>query len=153
MVYEDSVLVINQINKHWSYSSEKMDVHYTEIRKLEGKFYDIEYHHVVQDQNQLIDHLSKISSSRAVIQDLFTPSIKEEKEVQEISPAEQLVLAVPLSAVDWREQFIKYLTSVDVPTNKIEIECLIHRSKHYVLVDGNLTRKSAKEGILQKCIT
>ena len=62
---------------------------------------------------------------RVFIQDLFTFSIKEEKEVQEIPPAEQLVLTVPSSATDWREQFIKYLTSTDVPTDKTEIECLI----------------------------
>ena len=136
-----------------------MDTYCAEIKKLEGKFYDIEYHHVVRDQNQLADHLSKIGSSRTVIpprvfvQDLFTPSIKEEKEVQEIPPAEQLVLTVPSPVGSWREQFIKYLTSADVPANKTKTECLIHRSKHYVLVDGNLMRKSAKEGILQKCIT
>ena len=129
------------------------------MHKLEGKFYGIEYHHVVRDQNQLTDHLSKIGSSRATIapgvfvQDLFTTSIKEEKEVQEIPLAEQLVLAVPSPALDWREQFIKYLTSTDVPANKTKTERLIRRSKHYVLVDGNLMRKSAKEGILQKCIT
>ena len=46
-----------------------------------------------------------------------------------------------------------YLTSADVPTNKTKTEPLICHSKHYVLVDGNLMRKSAKEGILQKCIT
>ena len=86
------------------------------------------------------------------IQDLLAPSIKEEKEVEEVPPAEQLVLAVPLPVVDWREQFIKYLTSTEVPANKTETERLIRRSKHYVLVDGNLMRKSAKEGILQKCI-
>ena len=59
------------------------------------------------------------------IQDLFTPSIKEKKEVQEIPPAEQLVLVVPSPVVDWREQFIKYLTSTDVPADKTEIERLI----------------------------
>ena len=85
---------------------------------------------------------------RVFIQDLFTPSIKEEKEVQEIPHVEQLVLTVPSLSVDWREQFIKYLTSIDVPTNMTETECLIHRSKHYVLVDRNLMRKCAKEGIL-----
>ena len=51
MVYGDSALVINQVNKDWSCSSEKMDAYCAEIRKLEGKFYDIEYHHVVRDQN------------------------------------------------------------------------------------------------------
>ena len=87
------------------------------------------------------------------VQDLFTSSIKEEKEVQEIPPTERLVLIVPSLVADWREQFIKYLTSAKVPTDKTKTECLIRRSKHYVLVDGNLMRKSAKEGILQKCIT
>ncbi|XP_066396055.1 uncharacterized protein [Miscanthus floridulus] len=159
MVYEDSTLVIIQLNKDWSYSSEKMDAYCAEIRKLEGKFYGIMYHHVVRDQNQPADQLSKIGSSRAMVppgvfvQDLLVPSIKEEKEVEEVPPTEQLVLAVPSPIANWREQFIKYLTSTEVPTDKTETERLIRRSKHYVLVDDNLMRKSAKEGILQKCIT
>jgi hypothetical protein len=51
MVYGDSVLVINQLNKDWSCSSEKMDAYCAKIRKLEGKFYGIEYDHMVRDQN------------------------------------------------------------------------------------------------------
>ena len=82
------------------------------------------------------------------VQDLLAPSIKEDKEVEEVPPVEQLVLVVPSPVADWREQFIKYLTSVEVPTDKTETECLIHRSKHYMLVDGNLMSKSTKEGIL-----
>ena len=103
--------------------------------------------------------LSKLGSSRATsplgvfIQDLLAPSIKEDKEVQEVLPAEQLVLSVPSPAADWREHFVKYLTSAEVPANKTKTERLIRRSKHYMLVDGNLMRKSAREGILQKCIT
>ncbi|XP_066354782.1 uncharacterized protein [Miscanthus floridulus] len=158
MVYGDSALVINQLNKDWSCSSEKMDAYCAKIRKLEGKFYGIEYHHVVRDQNQLADHLSKPGSSRAAIllgvfiQDLLAPSIKEDKEVEEVPPTEQLVLAVPSPVADWREQFIKYLTSVKVLVDKTETERLVRRSKLYMLVDGSLMTKSAKEGILQKCI-
>ena len=55
MVYGDSMLVINQVNKDWSYSSEKMDAYCTEIRRFEEKFYGIEYHHVIRDQNQIAD--------------------------------------------------------------------------------------------------
>ena len=62
---------------------------------------------------------------RVFIQDLFTSSIKEEKEVQEIPPIEQLVLIVPSPVVDWREQFIKYLASADVPTDKTKTKHLI----------------------------
>ncbi|XP_066358068.1 uncharacterized protein [Miscanthus floridulus] len=136
-----------------------MDAYCAEIRKLEGKFYGIEYHHVVRDQNQLANHLSKLGSSRAMIppevfvQDLIVPSIKADKEVEEVPPAELFVLAVPSSIANWREQFIKYLTSVEVPTDKTETKCLVRRSKLYVLVDGSLMRKSAEEGILLKCIT
>jgi ribonuclease HI len=46
-VYGDSALVINQLNKDWDMTSEKMDAYCKEIRKLEGKFYGIEYTHVV----------------------------------------------------------------------------------------------------------
>ena len=60
---------------------------------------------------------------------------------------------VPLLVADWREQFIKYLTNAEVPTDKTKTERLSRRSKHYVLVDDNLMRKSVKEGILQKFIT
>jgi len=55
LVYDDSALVINQVNKYWSCTSDKMDAYYLEIKKLEGKFYGIEYHHVVRDQNQAAD--------------------------------------------------------------------------------------------------
>ncbi|XP_066324496.1 uncharacterized protein [Miscanthus floridulus] len=154
MVYGNSTLVINQLNKDWSCSSEKMDAYCAEIRKLEGKLYGINYHHMVCAQNQLTDHLSKLGSSHAAIplgvfvQDLPALSIKEDKEVEEVPPAEQLVLAVPLSVADWRKQFIKYLTSTEVLADKTETEHLVHRSKLYVLVDDSLMRKSAKEGIL-----
>jgi hypothetical protein len=44
-------------------TNEKMDAYCKEIRKLEGKFYGIEYTHVVRDKNQAADELSKLGSS------------------------------------------------------------------------------------------
>jgi ribonuclease HI len=82
-VYGNSVLVINQLNKDWDMTSKKIYAYCKEIRKLEGKFYDIEYTHVVRDKNKAADELSKLGSSRAkvphsvFIQDLVNPSIKE----------------------------------------------------------------------------
>jgi ribonuclease HI len=83
-VHGDSALVINQLNKDCDTTSEKMDAYCKEIRKLEGKFYGIEYSHVVQDKNQAADALSNLGSSRAqvphdvFVQDLLKPSIKQE---------------------------------------------------------------------------
>ena len=46
-MYGDSALMINQLNKDWNCTNKKMDAYCTAIKKLEDKFYDIEYHHVV----------------------------------------------------------------------------------------------------------
>ena len=59
-----------------------MDAYYAVIRKLEDKFYGIEYHYVVWADNQVVVELSKIGStwakvlSRVFVQDLVAPSIK-----------------------------------------------------------------------------
>ena len=55
--------------------------------------------------------------------------------------------------LDWRVRFIKYLTDGSAYTDRTENERLMHRSKQYLLVDGKLWRKNAKEEILMKCIT
>ena len=77
-------------------------------------------------------------------------------------PDQQLVATIPSSVMtessptttttDWRVPFVRYLTDGSGPTNKMEVESLMHRSKQYILLDGKLMRKNAKEEIL-KCIT
>ena len=49
--------------------------------------------------------------------------------------------------------FYQVLDTADVPADKTKMERLIRHSKHYVLVDGKLMRKNAKEELLQKCIS
>jgi hypothetical protein len=104
--------------------NEKMDAYCKEIRKLEGKFYGIEYTHVVWDKNQ---------ASRAqvphgmFVQDLVKPSIKEEADQVVEKPLDQSMVATvpPPSTMesslttpavpattntdDWRVPFIKFL--------------------------------------------
>jgi len=43
--------------------------------------------------------------------------------------------------------------TVDVPADNTERERLTRRSKHYVLVEGKLYCKNAKEELLQKCVS
>jgi hypothetical protein len=52
-VYDYLALVINQLNKDWDMTSEKMDAYCKEIKRLESKFYGIEYTHVVQDKKSI----------------------------------------------------------------------------------------------------
>jgi hypothetical protein len=84
-----------------------------------------------------------------IIHDLVKLSIEE----QERSMVDQLVAIIPTTTTDWREPFIRYLTSTEVPQDKTKMERLVRRSKHYVLIEGNLMRKNAKEELLQKCVS
>jgi hypothetical protein len=81
-----------------------MDAYCKEIRKLEGKFYGVEYSHVVRDKkNQAADALSKLGSSRAqvphgvFVQDLLKPSIKQEGDPVVEKPLDEPLAIMVLS--------------------------------------------------------
>ena len=81
LVYGDSLLVVQQVNKEWDINKETMDAYVTEIRKLENKFSGLEIYHVVRDNNVAVDILSKLGSDRAevppriFVHELHHPSI------------------------------------------------------------------------------
>jgi ribonuclease HI len=67
LVYGDSVVVINQVNKSWDRNKENMDAYCLEVCKLENKFYGLEFNHVVCENNVAADVLSKLGSTRAQV--------------------------------------------------------------------------------------
>jgi hypothetical protein len=81
LVYGDSAVVINQVNKSWDRNKENMDTYCLEVHKLENTFYGLEFHHVVRDNNVAVDVLSKLGSTRAqvpagvFVHELHAPSI------------------------------------------------------------------------------
>jgi hypothetical protein len=162
-VHGDSALVINQLNKEWDTTHEKMDLYCKEIHKWEVNFYGIEYIHVVRDKNQAADALSKIRPSWAQItqgvfvQDLVKPSVRSdlvEKENNKALFIHNVHNTPPTtSSADWRTPNIKYLTDGIGLQDKTENEHLIQRSRNYLLADGRLMRKNANTEILLKCIT
>ena len=67
LVYGDSLLVVQQVNKEWGINRDTMDAYVEEIRKLENKFSGLEIHHVDRDNNVGADVLSKLGSTRAAV--------------------------------------------------------------------------------------
>jgi ribonuclease HI len=55
LVYGDSVVVINQVNKDWDCTKNNMDAYYAEVRKLEKNFQELEIPHVLRDLNITAD--------------------------------------------------------------------------------------------------
>jgi ribonuclease HI len=87
LVYGDSLLVVQQINKEWDCNKEIMDTYVQEVRKLENKFSGLEVHHVIREHNIGADILSKLGSTHAqvpagiFIQELKQPSIKSPSQI------------------------------------------------------------------------
>jgi ribonuclease HI len=65
LVYGDSLLVFQQVNKKWDIKKDTMDVYVMDICKLENKFLGLEILHVLRDNNMGADVLSKLGTDRA----------------------------------------------------------------------------------------
>jgi len=77
LVYGDSSVVINQVNKDWDYTKETMDAYCTEVHKLEKHFQGLEILHVMRDLNVAADVLAKLGSDRAQVPpDVFVRELK-----------------------------------------------------------------------------
>jgi ribonuclease HI len=158
LVYGDSAVVINQVNKSLDHNKENMDAYCLEVRKLENKFYGLEFHHVVRDNNVAADVLSNLGSTRAqvpagvFVHELHAPSIPEPA-LPTTDPAHPLASQeVMMIDVNWREPFIDYIRKQKVPSDKNLAEKLIRRAKSYVLVGDKLYRWGASCGVLMKCV-
>jgi hypothetical protein len=133
LVYGDSAVVINQVNKSWDRNKENMDAYRLEVCKLENKFYSLEFHHVVRDNNVAVDVLSKLGSTRAqvptgvFVHELHTPSISVPvPRTTDLAPS-QVGQEVMMIYVDWRQPFIDYICEQKVPTDKNLAEQIIRR--------------------------
>ena len=137
-----------------------MDAYYREIRKLETKFYGLEFHHVPRDDNVAADVLSKLGSKRSIIppgvfvQALRSPTVKMEEE----PPTKpDLVLAIGQEVltldIDWRSPIIDFIKNNKSYPKRKEHEKLARHSSNYVVIRTELFKHSASSGTLCKCIT
>jgi ribonuclease HI len=158
LVYGDSAVVINQVNKSWYRNKENMDAYCLEVRKLENKFYGVEFHHVARDNNVAADVLSNLGSTRAqvpagvFVHELHAPSIPQPAPTTTDPahpPAGQEVMMID---VDWRQPFIDYIREQKVPSDKNLAKQLLRRAKSYVLVGDKLYRWGTTFGVLMKCV-
>jgi ribonuclease HI len=62
-VLGDSLLVVNQANKQWSYLDDKILLYCQELRKLENNLDGLEYLHILRGKNKVADELAKLGSS------------------------------------------------------------------------------------------
>jgi hypothetical protein len=163
LVYGDSLLVVQLVNKEWDCNKEMMDAYVQEVRKLENKFSGLEIHHVVREHNVGADILSKLGSTRAqvlagvFVQELKQPSIKSSPQVTTDNGLHQPDREVMLLAEDWREAYIDFIQDQKLPAGvdarSAEAACVMRRSKGFIQVDSKLYQRGARSGVLMKCVT
>jgi ribonuclease HI len=62
LAFEDSKVVIEQVNMEWDCIKDTMDAYCVVIRKLKDHFEGIEFQHVPRNNNVAADVLSKLGS-------------------------------------------------------------------------------------------
>jgi hypothetical protein len=108
-------VVINQVNKSWDHNKENMCAYCMEVRKLKNKFYGLEFHHVVYDNNVTAYVLSKLGSTGTqvlvgvFVHELHAPSIPKPVPTTTDAAPSQPSHEVMMIDVDWRQPFIEYI--------------------------------------------
>jgi ribonuclease HI len=151
MVYDDSLVVISQVNKDWDCSTDSMDSYCAAVRKLEDKFEGLEFHHMERDHNAAVDALSKLGSSRAQVPPgVFVQKVQQRSITAGHAKECNVVDQAKTDPNDWREPIIKYIKNEE-PDDKSAAERIARQSAHYTIVGGLLYRRGAT-GVLMKCI-
>jgi ribonuclease HI len=162
LVYGNSLLVVQQVNKEWDCNKETMDAYVQEVHKLENKFFRLEVHHVIREHNVGTDIRSKLGSTRAqvparvFVQELKQPSIKSSPQITTDTGLQKPDREVMMLGEDWRETYIDFIRDKRLPAGmdarSAAVARVMRRSKGFLLVDNKLYRRGARSGVLMKCV-
>jgi ribonuclease HI len=163
LVYGDSLLVVQQVNKEWDINKDTMDAYVTEIQKLKNKFSGLKIHHMIRDNNVGANVLSKLGSDRAnvlsgvFVHELHHPSIRAPDSSSIAQGPKEPDREVLMIEVDWWVAFIDYIQEHKLPPSvdpkSAEATRILRGGKGYVLVGGNLYKRGSVSGILMKCVS
>jgi ribonuclease HI len=121
LIYGDSLLVVQPVNKEWNMNKDTMDAYVMEICKLENKFSGLEINHVIHENNVGADVLSKLGYDRAIvppgvfIHELHHPSIRAPDSSSIAEGPKEPDREVLMIEVNWRLAFIDYIQEHKLP--------------------------------------
>ncbi|XP_066312529.1 uncharacterized protein [Miscanthus floridulus] len=140
-----------------------------EVRQLEDKFDGLELNHIPRHLNEAADALAKVASGRELVptgvfaSDQHKPSVGYEELEQagdgssalglganqpstpsdpEVMELDKDPVTEPDPLVDWKTPYLDYLLREALPTDKMEARWLECRAKSFILVEGDLYKRS-----------
>jgi ribonuclease HI len=149
ITYDDSKVVIDQVNKACNVTKDSMNAYCREVRKLEAHFEGTEFHHVCHDNNVAVVVLSKLGSKRVLVpagvfvQNLRKLSIRLLSDLEtsqsDVSPLGSHDVLMAEAEDDWRLDFIAYILEKRVPEDKDEREKIVGHNANSVIISTELT--------------
>jgi ribonuclease HI len=131
----DSELVVGLVMKDKNCVDLRMAAYCQDVRDLEGKFRDLELHHVPRNYNKAANVLAKAASSRSLVphgvfaSDQHQPPVREEGEKPpEESELEVMAIDQPpevnLEDPGWRFPILKWLVEGKLLSDQMEARCI-----------------------------
>ena len=138
-VYGDSALVIHQVKGEWETRDHQLIPYKAYIKELIEHFEQIEFHHILRDDNQLADALSTLSS-------MFVVSQEEELSLIKMQSYENLVycnfIEEEVDGKPWYFDIKRYLQNREYPDSTSENDKrMLRRLASSFILDGDVLYK------------
>ncbi|PKA60972.1 hypothetical protein AXF42_Ash019961 [Apostasia shenzhenica] len=139
-VFSDSQLVVNQMNRAFETKDEVLKKYLQQAQSLISHFEDFSLMHIPREENQVTDRLAKVGLPDLCRTQVFErPSFECAKIHSEDHP------------LCWMDRILNYLKDGTQPENKQEAKKLKLDNAKYVLINGELYRRSYARP-LTKCL-
>ncbi|KAL0395527.1 UNVERIFIED_CONTAM: hypothetical protein Scaly_0001100 [Sesamum calycinum] len=115
VIYNDSQLVVNQVQGSYEARDEKMAKYFLKAKNMLGKFERASVVQVSKANNATADQLAKLASSMAAIRSRKITFISSERAAIE-EPEE--VICIDPTLLSWKEEIIRFLTNGSNPRKK-----------------------------------
>ena len=149
-VYGDSALVIHQVKGEWETRDHKLIPYKAYIKGLIEHFEEIEFHHIVRDDNQLADALATLSSMFVVSQEEELPLIKMQSYE---NPVYCNFIEEEVDGKPWYFDIKRYLQSREYPNSASENDKrMLRRLASSFILDGDVLYKRNHDMMLLRCV-
>jgi len=149
-VYGDSALVIHQVKGEWETRDHKLIPYKAYIKGLIEHFEQIEFHHILRDDNQLSDALATLSSMFEVSQEEDLPLIKMQSYE---SPVYCNFIEEEVDGKPWYFDIKRYLQSREYPDSASENDKrMLRRLAFSFILDGDVLYKRNHDMMLLRCV-
>jgi ribonuclease HI len=173
-IFGDSNLVVQQVMNRCDAISDNMTAYKNLYYYLEGTFDGCEVSHISRASNEEADNLANIGSQFLPIppgvfwEEIIERSIKHSKTSTTGEPSQHPTIGsravkpgtgsrvkpeeVMMVKESWMQPFLAYMINKTLPEDTVEGRRIIRRSKGFIVLQGNLYKKSIT-GILERCVT